>query len=899
MKTKINDRSFQGAVFTLVTASVLALTASARGAAESTANYAFTTSTNGIFTDMSSGTTQLVSPGANDVASVVTNLPFAFYMLGTRYTQFSVSSNGYIRLGGTAVSPTQYTMGTANIPLIAALGSDLQVSSSGKVHYKTTGAAPNRVLTLEFLHMTIINGGVAAAGDGTYQVRLYETSGIIEFVYGPMNRNTSLGVNRGMDALYIGFSIANTANNFATINTANMVNTTGTLAANQFPLDAPMPSLNSPVEGSRRTYVFTPPIPTPPTNLTFTDVTLHSMTLHWTDSPDERSYEIYRSTDGVSYSFITTLPQNSTAYATPSNLISGTTYFWKIYAVSEGALSATALSGSQMTSTSGTSTVTNLNDSGVGSLRQALIDVDDGGTITFAPFPASDGNAPTVFTITLTSGSLIINKSMTISGLGANVLIVERNAAAPAFRIFQVNSGHTVTIQGLTISNGFAQGQFLLDNVGGGIFNDHSILTVNGCILKDNTATINGVYGGGGIFNYGSGPPGIATLTVANSTLNGNSAPNSFGGAISNNGSGSNGGAMLTVVNSTLSGNSASQSGGGGIDNDAGGGSGNASVILLNSTLSGNSGGAGIVNIGGTPTAASTVIGNTILKRGSSVNISNISGSVISLGYNLSDDNAGGFLSNTGDQINTNPFLGPLKNNGGPTTTHAPLSNSPALDRGKDVGPNGTHTGQDQRGSMRPVTYDAAITPPSGGDRSDIGAVELLPGVIPAGAVSRKTHGGAGDFDINLPLTGVVGVECRNGGATNDYKVIVTFASAVTFGSAAVNDGVGSVAGSSGSGTNTLTVDLTGVTNAQRITLALFDVNDGSHDGDIAIRMGVLVGDTNGSGNVSAGDVSQVKALSGQSASASNFRADVTVNGAINAADINLVKTKSGTSLPP
>ena len=116
--------------------------------------------------------------------------------------------------------------------------------------------------------------------------------------------------------------------------------------------------------------------------------------------------------------------------------------------------------------------------------------------------------------------------------------------------------------------------------------------------------------------------------------------------------------------------------------------------------------------------------------------------------------------------------------------TNAPLSNSPAVDRGKDIG----GTGQDQRGSVRPVTYDGSIVPPAGGDRSDIGAVELPPGVLPLSAASRKTHGGAGDFDIDLPLTSVVGVECRSGGATNDYKVIVTFAAPVTFMSAAVND---------------------------------------------------------------------------------------------------------------
>ena len=79
---------------------------------------------------------------------------------------------------------------------------------------------------------------------------------------------------------------------------------------------------------------------------------------------------------------------------------------------------------------------------------------------------------------------------------------------------------------------------------------------------------------------------------------------------------------------------------------------------------------------------------------------------------------------------------------------------------------------------------------------------------------SRKTHGASGTFDIDLPLTGVVGVECRSGGATNDYQVVVTFASPVTFSSAAVNDGAGAVESTSGNGTNTVTVNLTSVTNA-------------------------------------------------------------------------------------
>src|SRR5205807_3793057 len=98
----------------------------------------------------------------------------------------------------------------------------------------------------------------------------------------------------------------------------------------------------------------------------------------------------------------------------------------------------------------------------------------------------------------------------------------------------------------------------------------------------------------------------------------------------------------------------------------------------------------------------------------------------------------------------------------------------------------------------------------------------------PTQVVSRKIHGSAGPFDINLPLTGNVGVECRSGGATNDYQMIINFANPVTVGSAAVTSGTGSVSSFSGNGSQ-VTVNLTGVTNVQRITVTLFNVNDGTH----------------------------------------------------------------------
>lgn len=309
--------------------------------------YVFSTTTGGSLTDMT-GSTQLIGATSDDTASAVNNLPFEFYFMGVRYTQFSASSNGFIRLGGTAVSTTQYTLGAASTPLISAFGSDLEVSPSGRVHFVVTGTAPNRVLTVEFLNMTIIYDGTSTGVDGTYQVRLYENTGAIQFVYGSMNRNASLGFNSANNQQFIGFSSNTGDNNFATIDSNNVVATTGTITGNLFPLSTPIASLNSAANGLRRTYTFTPPIPNAPSNLTFTGVSPTSITLNWADnSTNEDLFAVYRSTDGVNYSFLTTALENATSFTDTSG-IPGTNYFYRVFAVSEGALS-TALSGSQST----------------------------------------------------------------------------------------------------------------------------------------------------------------------------------------------------------------------------------------------------------------------------------------------------------------------------------------------------------------------------------------------------------------------------------------------------------------------------------------------------------------------------------------------------------------------
>ena len=153
-------------------------------------------------------------------------------------------------------------------------------------------------------------------------------------------------------------------------------------------------------------------------------------------------------------------------------------------------------------------------------------------------------------------------------------------------------------------------------------------------------------------------------------------------------------------------------------------------------------------------------------------------------------------------------------------------------------------------------------------------------------------HGALGPFDITLP-----GVECRSGGGTNAYQMVFTFNTPVTTSGAIVSSGTGTVSLVSAVG-NTIVVDLTGVTNAQYLTVKLLCVYDNVNLGSVSATMGVLIGDVTASTQVDSSDVSQVKSVSGAPVDGTNFRNDVTVNGDINASDVSLTKLKSGTGLP-
>ena len=412
------------------------------------------------------------------------------------------------------------------------------------------------------------------------------------------------------------------------------------------------------------------------------------------------------------------------------------------------------LAATTMSAHAATITVTNTTDSGPGSLRQALADANDGDTVSFA----------VTGTIQLISNGLPIAKNITITGAGADQLSIDGNQALFVIGLFPEK---TAAISGLTIRNGQVgvwneQGTLAISdcivnlNSAGGLFNDHAVLTITNCIITGNAycgidnrtfdlpppndpvldqgiVTIdNSVISG----NSGPGVHNQGNLTIRNSTLTGNSAQADFGGAVSNGGF-KTPGTVVTVINSTISGNSAQ--GGGGISNayglltivnstisgnsaaDGGGAIFNyaGALQIANSTISGNSAGSGggVYNVPDQFGAATIETGNTIFDAGASgENIFNDGGTVTSHGYNLSSDDGDGYLNGPGDQINTDPLLSLLRDNGGPTFTHALSPHSPAINAGD---PSFTPPpSYDQRGSPFVRVFSGRI---------DIGSFEAQP----------------------------------------------------------------------------------------------------------------------------------------------------------------------------
>jgi hypothetical protein len=174
---------------------------------------------------------------------------------------------------------------------------------------------------------------------------------------------------------------------------------------------------------------------------------------------------------------------------------------------------------------------------------------------------------------------------------------------------------------------------------------------------------------------------------------------------------------------------------------------------------------------------------------------------------------------------------------------------------------------------------------------------------VPSSIVSRKAHNGT-PYDISLPVSGTTGTECRTGGPSGDHQLVITFPTAITFSGVSVSPAAGKTAQMNGTatpgggGTN-LTVNLTNVANEQIVTVTVAGANNGTTVGDVAIPVGILLGDTNGDGSVNSGDAQQTRNRSGQLVNGTIFRSDVNLDGTVNSGDAIIVRGRSGTTILP
>ena len=484
-------------------------------------SYPFTASAGVALEAMSTGTTQLVAAGQDDTASSVNNIGFDYWYDGVRMTQFSANANGLMRLGGTAVSTgfTNSLGSTTDAPKIGVYWDDQCTGTNGKAHFKVTGSAPNRKLIVEWQNMQITRGaGCAGAGNGTYQVWLFETTGLIEFVYG------SIQAANAVDGGYSVGLQSGAATNFASVTTTG--NTVSYATANNAQTNA---------IASGTAYIFTPNVPSAPTALNFTGTAAVTTTLNWTDNAsNEVGYAIYRSTDGgVNYNFLTQTAANATS-STDSTVVPSTTYFYRVFAVTEGALSSAAQN----------SVTTNA----AGNISSTA-----GGGNWSAPATWVGGVVPTA------------NDNVTIVN-GATVTI---DTAAVAFTVTVGTSGTPATLQwepttARTLTVGSS-----VTIAGNGIFQSATTGTQTGHVL-----TVGGDLTNNGVLDFSTNAntaaAGITFTGATNNTFGGTGATTDLRALTVNKGSSSASTVEVTTTNFTVF----------GVNTDAGG-----FLTLTNGTL--------------------------------------------------------------------------------------------------------------------------------------------------------------------------------------------------------------------------------------------------------------------------------------------------------------------------
>ncbi len=405
-----------------------------------------------------------------------------------------------------------------------------------------------------------------------------------------------------------------------------------------------------------------------------------------------------------------------------------------------------------------TITVTDKNDSGVGSLRQAILDASSGDTIAFASGVTGK--------ITLTSGELSIAKNLTISGPGASILTVSGDSTS---RVFDIRSCYGRHIR--PDHHGrqrCVRHRHPNDHYGGGIYNTGTLT------LTDSTVSGSSAQYGGGIFDN------IGTLTLIDSTITQNHAADGGG-----NGGGisiDNGG-VVNLTGSQITQNSAGY--GGGIDCSVG-----TTVTLTDSTVSGNAAsaaiGGGIRNQGSLYLYSSTISGNQAATNG---------GDIDNQGNLTAIDSTIAF----GTAASVSGFGGGITNSGTMTLTDSIVAGNSAFSGGGIYNSNfGMVTLNDSTvANNTDANFTARI--PSGGGIDNKGTLYLVDNSIVSGNYSAAKGGGIYNSGVvSLTDSTVSGNQAQDGGGI--YSVgTLTIADSTLSGNQAVG-AAGQVGSSTGAG---------------------------------------------------------------------------------------------------
>lgn len=278
-------------------------------------NYAVSTGTGG--TIRAPGWTQIIGNCQDDGVSAVQSIGFTFVYEGINYTQFSVNSNGLIKLGGTAITGewSNNAISTENRPKLMPCWEDMHTGASGYVRFGVSGTSPNRICTIEMNQLSHIDP--STCDEINYmrvQTNLYEGSNIIEFVYIRLNSTTNFS-----NWIYcwgnadIGIGGAN-ASNYLIRNHSTNHTFDGTSEGSGVIIER-WPSEQINLENTRRWYKFTPPSVAPVSLLNFNANCINkNVKLDWQTASEINNdyFDLERSADGNSYGSLLRVNGNGT-----------------------------------------------------------------------------------------------------------------------------------------------------------------------------------------------------------------------------------------------------------------------------------------------------------------------------------------------------------------------------------------------------------------------------------------------------------------------------------------------------------------------------------------------------------------------------------------------------------